>query len=211
MSATAWLAIVLVVAGALLVIGAGTIYVFVVTGSLTLDVGLGRRIRPLGPQVVQIRAPREMVFDLVAVPYLAKNPPRAFRDKIEVLHRGEDLVLAAHRTKAGRLTTVTVETVSFERPERIGFRLVRGPVPFVLEQFSLTSIADGAATELAYAGELGTDGWAMGALWGRSVARHWERTVAGSLEALRSSAEDMAQRRPQGGRGPAPDAGDDRG
>jgi hypothetical protein len=187
--------IALVLLGVLAAIAAGVAFVLVATGRLTLDTGLGRRTRQLGPQLVRIRAPREMVFDLVAVPYLSKNPPRALREKVEVLDRGADLVLAAHRTQAGRLTAVTVETVSFDRPERIGFRLVRGPVPFVAESFTLNEVDDGAATELVYLGEMGTDGWGLGALWGRVVARLWERAVEGSLEGLKASAEDMAQRR----------------
>ena len=144
---------------------------------------------------MQIRAPRETVFDLAAVPYLSANPPRELREKVEVLERGTDMVLAAHRTKAGPFTTITVETVTFSRPERIGFRLVRGPVPTVTEHFLLRQVEDGAATELEYSGELGTDGWVLGALWGRVVAGHWERTVAHSLGDLKSSAEQVAARR----------------
>lgn len=174
---------------------AAVTFVLVATGRLTLDTGLGRRIRPLGPQVVKIRSPRETVFDLVAVPYLSKNPPRALRDKVEVLDPGADLVLAAHRTKAGGLTAVTVETVSFDRPERIAFRLVRGPVPFVAERFDLREVDGGAATELEYTGEMGTDGWALGSVWGRIVSGHWERAVERSLAALKDAAESMTLRR----------------
>ena len=187
--------IALVLLGVLAVIAAGATFVLVVTGRLTLDTGLGRRTRQLGPQVLRIAAPRETVFDLVTVPYLSKNPPRSLQEKVEVLDTGADLVLAAHRTKAGGLTAVTVETVSFDRPERIGFRLVRGPVPSVTEQFVLTEVDHGRSTQLEYTGEMGTDGWALGALWGRIVARHWERTVATSLAGLQMSAEKMAQRR----------------
>jgi len=197
--------IALLVPGVLAAMAAGLVFVLVATGRLTLDTGLGRRTRPLGPQVVRIRAPRETVFDLVAVPYLAKNPPRALREKVEVLDAGADLVLAAHRTKAGGLTAVTVETVSFDRPERIGFRLVRGPVPFVVEGFTLREVDDGAATELEYTGEMGTDGWALGAVWGRIVAGHWERTVEKSLEGLKVAAEERAARSSaRAGQGPEP-------
>jgi len=187
--------IALVLLGVVAAMAAVATFVLVATGRLTLDTGLGRRTRPLGPQVVRMQAPRETVFDLVAVPYLSKNPPRALREKVEVLVSGADLVLAAHRTKAGGLTAVTVETVSFDRPERIAFRLVRGPVPFVAERFTLREVDDGAATELEYTGEMGTDGWAIGALWGRIVAGHWERTVEMSLAGLKASAESTAERR----------------
>ncbi|MDH4113696.1 MAG: SRPBCC family protein [Actinomycetota bacterium] len=170
-------------------------FVLLITGRLTIDTGWGRRIRPLGPQVAVIRAPRERIFDLIAVPYLSDRPPKALREKIEVLDRGEDMVLAAHRTPSSWFATTTVETVTFERPGRIGFRLVRGPVPFVRERFVLRELDGGTATELTYDGELGADGWVLGTLWGRVVAGRWEATVAASLEALRETAESDAGRR----------------
>lgn len=176
-----------------LVLGGGML--LLIRGALTLDTGWGRRTRPLGPQLVRIAAPRQLVFDLLAAPYRT-DPPRAFRDTIEVLDRGHDMVLAAHRTKIGRLTAVTVETVTFASPERIGFRLVRGPVPFVVEQFALTELEAGWLTELEYTGQLGTDGWALGAAWGRRVARRWEQVVAHSLAQLKSAAEDVAALKP---------------
>ena len=98
-----------------------------------------------------------MVFEVIAEPYLGRTP-RALADKLQVLDRGSDLVLAAHFTPlGGRLGLVaqTVETVRFTRPERVDFRLVRGPVPHVVEAFVLTEQAGGAGTRLAYSGEIG--------------------------------------------------------
>ena len=115
-------------------------YVGLVTGACPLDLGIGRRVRPLGPQLVDMAAPREVVFDVIAEPYLGRAP-RALADKLRVLDRGSDMVLAAHFTPlGGRLGLVaqTVETVRFTRPERVDFRLVRGPVPHVVEAFVLT-------------------------------------------------------------------------
>jgi hypothetical protein len=43
-------------------------YVGLVTGAVALDLGVGRRSRPLGPQQVDIAAPREVVFDVIAQP-----------------------------------------------------------------------------------------------------------------------------------------------
>lgn len=164
------------------------------SGRITLDVGVGRRVRPLGPQVVRIQAPRDLVFDLIAVPYLAANPPRALRDKVEVLERSSDMVLAAHRTPVGGSIAITVETVSFERPSRVRFRLVRGPVPHVVERFDLVETDGGDATVLEYAGEMGTDGWALGAWWGRIVAARWEEAVARSLQELTASSQERYTR-----------------
>lgn len=166
-------------------------WALVVRGSLSLDLGVGRRYRPLGPIAVRIAAPRGVVFAVVSTPYLGRAP-RALREKVEVLERGDDFVLAAHHTRAYGLTATTVETVRFEPPERIHFRLVRGPVPHVMETFVLTEAAD--ETELLYSGELGTDLWTLGRLWGAAVARSWEATVAASLESIRTEAERRAKR-----------------
>ncbi len=172
------------------VTGAGIVlWALVVRGSLAPDLGIGRRFRRLGPSTVRIAAPREVVFDVVSGPYLGRTP-RALGAKLEVLERGRDVVLAAHHTRAYGLTVTTIETVRFEPPERVHFRLLRGPVPHVLETFELREV-DGA-TELEYTGELGTDLWVLGSLWGAAVARTWEATVAASLEAVRAEAERRA-------------------
>jgi len=114
------------------VAGAAT-YLGLVSGAAPLDLGIGRRTRPLGPLRIQIAAPPETVFDAIAAPY-GERVTRALRDKVRVLDRGTDMVLAAHYTPIrGRLRATTVETVRFDRPERVDFRLVRGPVPHVQE------------------------------------------------------------------------------
>jgi len=169
----------------------GLAWALVVRGSLSLDLGVGRRYRPLGPIAVRIAASRDVVFAVVSTPYLGRAT-RALREKVEVLERGDDLVLAAHHTRAYGLTATTVETVRFEPPERIHFRLVRGPVPHVMETFVLTEADD--ETELLYSGELGTDLWTLGRLWGAAVARSWEATVAASLESIRAESERRAKR-----------------
>ena len=170
--------------------GIAIVYELVVRGALTLDLGLGRRVRPLGPIRVHVAAPRETVFDVIAAPYLG-NTPRAMEARLHVLERGSDMVLAAHFTPvAGGLTATTVETVRFERPERVAFRLVRGPVPHVVETFELRDT--GGGTELDYRGELGTDLWWLGEWWGERVAGPWERTVADSLAGIRAEAERRA-------------------
>ena len=95
-------------------------YVGLVTGACPLDLGIGRRVRPLGPQLVDMAAPREVVFDVIAEPYLGRAP-KALADKLRVLERGSDMVLAAHFTPlGGRLGLVaqTVETVHFEAERR---------------------------------------------------------------------------------------------
>jgi hypothetical protein len=162
-------------------------YVLVVRGDLTIDLGLGRRTRSLGPLHASIDAGPETVFDVIASPYLGRTP-QAMESKLRVLERGTDLVLAAHLTPLPiGLTATTVETVHFERPRRVHFRLVRGPVPHVTETFELLPVGDG--TELVYSGELGTDLWAVGTWWGDRVATTWERAVERSMASIKTESE----------------------
>jgi len=167
---------------------AGLGYYLVVTGKLTIDTGWGRRVRLLGPFGVEIAAPATTVFDVIAAPYLGRTP-RAMSGKLQVLQRGTDMVLAEHYTLVhhGTLTAATLETVTFDRPHRIAFRLVRGPVPHITEEFALTE-QDGT-TRLDYSGELGTDFAVAGQWWADRVATAWEAAVRSSLTSIRTEAE----------------------
>jgi hypothetical protein len=177
--------------------GAWRAYRLLASGALTLDLGVGRRTQQLGPLVQTIRAPREVVFDVVAAPYLGRTP-RAMADKLSVWERGSDMVLAAHFTPVKRGITTTLETVRFARPERIDFRLVRGPVPHLAESF-LFSASDGG-TQLRWEGELGTDLWSLGEWWGGRVALAWTHVVEASLREIAAEAERRAAaRRPAAG------------
>jgi hypothetical protein len=178
-----------VLAGGALAAAAG-VYVGAATGRLTVDLGWGRSRRALGPLLLDVAAPRELVFDVIAGPYLGRTP-RAMGDRLRVVERGSDMVLAEHRTPVRRgLVATTLETVRFTRPERVDFRLVRGPVPVVVEEFVLRD-ADGR-TRLEYRGELAADLWVLGRWWGGVVARRWDAAVAASLGSVQQEAERRA-------------------
>jgi hypothetical protein len=165
-------------------------YRLAVGGGLTVDTGWGRRVRPLGPFSIGVAAPRELVFDVIAAPYLGRTP-RALAGKLEVIERGSDMALAAHHTpvRPGLIAT-TVETVRFQRPDQVHFRLVRGPVPHVAEQFLLKE--RGGQTMLSYQGELGTDFWSAGRWWAAKVAPAWEAAVRASFASIKAEAERRA-------------------
>jgi hypothetical protein len=167
--------------------GGGGLYLGLVTGALPVDIGVGRTTRPLGPLAIEVGAPRDTVFDVIAEPYSARAS-RAMKAKITVLERGSDMVLAAHFTPIrGRLRATTVETVRFSRPDRVDFRLIRGPVPYVVETFRLLERGD--VTLLEYEGELGTDLWQLGRRWGDMVANRWLAVVEESFAAVKVEAE----------------------
>jgi hypothetical protein len=88
---------VLVATGCALLAGAATTgaYVGLVTGRLTLDLGIGRRTRSLGPLHLDIAAPRETVYAVAAAPY-ADRQTRSMQEKVEILERAGQMVLAAH-------------------------------------------------------------------------------------------------------------------
>jgi hypothetical protein len=163
-------------------------YYLVVSGKLTTDTGWDRRVRPRGPFGVQSAAPASTVFDVIAAPYLGRTP-RAMTGKLQVLQRGTDMVLAEHWTPVhyGRLTAATLETVTFERPHRIGFRLFRGPVPYITEEFALNE--PGGTTRLNYSGELGTDLGVAAKWWADRVAAAWEAAVRSSFTSSQTEAE----------------------
>ena len=150
-------------------------------GALTLDLGIGRTTQPLGPREWRFDASRERVYELLTAPY-AERRPRAMREKVEIWERAEGMVLAAHRTEVRGQTVVTVETVRFEPPELIAFRLVRGPVPHLTETLALDEVE--GVTTVTWSGELGTDFGPLGAAWGRRVARAWETAVNASLSGI---------------------------
>ncbi|HVE99306.1 MAG TPA: SRPBCC family protein [Mycobacteriales bacterium] len=176
--------------GGAAVVSAG--YLGLVSGAVPIDLGIGRRTRSLGPLSVDIDAERHVVMDVIAEPYLGRAT-RAMQEKVQVLVRGTDVVLAAHRTPIrGGLTAITTETVRFVGSERVEFRLVRGPVPHVVETFELTPRGD--STVLDYTGEMGADLWRLGQWWAGAVAASWERVVAASLAAIKSEAELRAGR-----------------
>lgn len=175
--------------------GVAGLYALIVRGALTLDLGVGRRLRPLGPIIRTIAAPPEVVFDVIAGPYLGRTP-RAMSGKLQVLERGSDMVLAAHFNQVGGLRTTTLETVRFQRPNQVSFHVVRGPVPHLVETYELAPAPGG--TRFTYAGELGTDLWRLGEWWGAQVARAWVSTADTGLDGICAEAErrESGRRRP---------------
>lgn len=177
--------------GALLVAGWAGSFLLLAMGKLSLDLGWGRSVHALGPITVRIDAPRDLVFEVIEAPYAGRAPSGS---EIELLARGESLVVVAHYTKVHFYTARTVETVELEPPTRVGFRHLTGPVPYAVEEFRLAE-SDGS-TELHYEGELGIDFFVLGRLAARRWVRpQWERTVREHLDEVKDRAERRAAAR----------------
>jgi hypothetical protein len=147
----------------------------------------GRCRQPLGPIRLVMAAPPEVVFDVIAAPYLGKTP-RAIADKLQVIDRGSDLAVADHYTPilGGRFIVTTRETVAFQPPHRIGFRLLQGPVAAVEEEYLLQPAE--AGTAFTYQGSLASDLPVLGGWWARVNARTWTDVVRQSLDDIAAEA-----------------------
>ena len=128
-------------------------YRMLAAGAITVDTALAAERASSGRSPGKSKHFASSSSDIIATPYWIERP-RALASKLEVWERGSDMVLAAHFTEVKGRTTTTVETVRFDRPERIDFRLVRRPVPHVTESFVLNETDTG--TRLTWHGELGT-------------------------------------------------------
>lgn len=176
---------------ALIVTSSSALFLALATGRLHADLDFGRSLHQLGPITAAIRAPRELVFEIIAAPYLGRTSPTA--SDIEVLARSENLVVARHHTKVHFYTAQTTEAVDFTAPTRVGFRHLTGPVPHATEEFVLEETEPG--TEIRYSGEIGIDFFALGRIAGRFwVVPQWERVVSAHIEDLKARAEARAAR-----------------
>ena len=192
--------------GALLVVLFAGAFLLLAMGRLHLDLGWGRSLHELGPISFRVRAPRELVFEIIAAPYLGRAPAGS---GIEVLARSSELVVAAHHTPVHFYTSRTVEAVEFDPPSRVEFRHLTGPVPHAVEEFTLNE-ADGD-TELRYRGELGIDFFVLGRIAARHWVRpQWEGVVREHLDDVKERAEHLTSRqrsreanRKAAGRGPS--------
>jgi hypothetical protein len=173
-------------AALLLLLSAG-LFLALAMGRAHLDLGVGRSLHQLGPITTTIRAPRELVFEIIAAPYLGHSSVPG----IEVLVRSEGLVVARHQTRVHFYTAQTTEAIEFAPPTRVGFRHLSGPVPHALEEFALEETD--AGTELRYSGEIGIDFFILGRIAGRYWVRpQWERVVSAHIQDLKEPAEARA-------------------
>jgi hypothetical protein len=182
--------IVVGVLAALMLAWGAALFLALAMGRLHLDLGFGRSFHRLGPLTVVIGAPRELVFEIIAAPYVGE---RSSASDIEILARGKDLVVARHHTRVHFYTAQTTEAVGFTAPRRVGFRHLTGPVPHAIEEFVLEETDLG--TELRYSGELGIDFFILGRIAGNHWVRpQWERVVAAHVDDVKQRAEQRAAR-----------------
>ena len=128
---------------------------------------------------------------MIAEPYLGRAP-RVPAEKLRVLERGSDMVLAAHFTPLGGgwgWSPRRWRRSGSPGPSGSTSAWSAGWFPRLWRPCAQRA---GGWTRLAYHGEIGADLWGTGQCWCALVARRWEQTVAASLAAVKAE----AQRRP---------------
>lgn len=139
---------------------------------------MAAKVIDLGPQSTVIRAACELCFEVVAA------AGRTLRDVSDT-----EKIVEFRSSYRGR-EVVTVERVLLERPTRITYEWLKGPLAEVHETISFSYA--GGNTTLTYAGWFLPRPGTLGRLTGRLVVKSaFERLVREHLE----EAKDIAQRR----------------
>lgn len=135
----------------------------------------------LKTQGIRIQAPRELVFDLIA------------SAGKEVGETGEERLVEFETRWRGRVYKST-EAVSLERPQRIGYRWIMGPVVGVEEEINLTELST-LVTQLTYRGNFDRPPTLTGWFRAITVVRPiFNRLVRSHLEEAKKLSEARALR-----------------
>lgn len=146
----------------------------------------------LRPLVVEIAAPRALVFEMAAsvTGSLPGSPPHI----AELLERDGDVLLVRYRMPALLGQVTMVERVRLYPPDRIEFEVVEGPIDHVRELLAFEPL-DAYRTRVTYGGSIGSRRRLVGDSLVRFVAMPaYDRFMRRQLEALRVGAEERARR-----------------
>ncbi len=143
--------------------------------------------------VMIMNAPRQMVFEMMTAfgkgRLQGKNEESA-----KVICQDGNGMIVEFRTKSGSRTYTTLEQVTLDPPESIGFYHLKGPLDYVKERFILKEVEGG--TELTHEGEFE---WKsipiLGPLVGHLyVKRAFEKLMVRHMEELKQAIEARAAR-----------------
>lgn len=146
----------------------------------------------LSPQSLYIAAHRELVYQMVTAIGKGKLPGSSMSSKL--ISKNEDTIVAEFYTKVGLVTVTTREEMKLEKPERIRYRWLKGPVKHVREEIVFNE-TDNGGCELAHSGEFDLKipllGWLVGRLY---IKRQFEKIVIDHMVEIKEAAEARAAR-----------------
>ncbi len=138
---------------------------------------------------LSISARRELVFQLISA--VGQGPDASHARVVE--RPSSDRAIVEFTTPVFGRTVRTLEEVMFLPPDRITYRLLRGPLPGVHEEFRLEP-ADGG-TVLYYSGGFQAHGpWPRTVFDRLVVPRIYRRAVWKSMQDIKRAAEDRQRK-----------------
>ncbi len=141
---------------------------------------------------VLIHAPRQLVFEMASA--VGGDLPGGPAHDSRLLEHDGNRQLVTYRVPVGRWAFELLEEVRLTPPERIEYRVVRGPLSRVTETLEFVT-RDPASTLVSYTGSVGDDRPVVGPMLARLVAvSAYDRFMRRSLAALKSAAERRASR-----------------
>ncbi len=143
-------------------------------------------------QNLLIAAPQALVWELIT--YVGRGQIPGSKNRANLVERKSDrLLVAEFITHTDKKTYTTLEEMRLFPPDRIVYRHLTGPLPYVKEEIKL--IASGEyETQLLYRGEFRTKsilGYVLGPLYIRPL---FDRLAREHLEEIKGASEARASR-----------------
>ncbi len=143
---------------------------------------------------VIIDAPRDLVYQMLTS-FRRGRIPGDTAESSKLLSEDGDVKTVEFKTKAGPFTYTTVEEVTLDPPNTIGFRHLKGPLHLAEEEFSLDETDDGG-TRLTHSGRIVWSrfpffGWFGGMIYTRPM---FHRVIVRHLANVKKAAKARAAR-----------------
>lgn len=150
----------------------------------------------LSPQRLEIDAPCPLVWEMITSVGRGQIP--GSKNKAHLVERkSEHVLIAEFVTHSGKKVYTTLEEVTLHPPDRITYRHLEGPLPYVWEEIELKDAdmeAGRGKTLLLYSGEFRTKsllGYLLGPLYIKPL---FDRLAREHLQELKEAAESRAAR-----------------
>src|SRR3954454_21544073 len=124
----------------------------------------------LTPQNLLINAPRPLVWEMITSVGRGQLPGSKNTARL-VERRSDDVLIVEFVTYSGGKTYTTLEEMTLYPPDRITYRHLTGPLPYVYEEIKLLDAGD-RRTALLYTGEFeakSVRGYLLGPLYIRPL------------------------------------------
>ena len=143
---------------------------------------------------VRINAPRELIFQMMSS-FGRGRLKGDTNEASEVISRDGDHLVVRFRTKAGPISYDTVEEITLEKPSRITFKHLSGPLNYATEEFLFEEV-DEFETNLVHDGEFIWKrfpffGWLGGVIYTKPT---FERTLVKHMAQIKEASEARASR-----------------